>query len=426
MPLFILLTTYILNRAYQQSQQVDIEHTLTTQLYTLIAAAEPGDHGLELPTNELDILFGLPSSGVYAQISEKSGKLIWKSSSIINTALPKLNLLQPGEKKVTINNLSKNEYITLSHGLGWDSDKGERLYTFHVTHNMSPYIQAQQQYQSTLWTWLSIMSVLLMVTLVIILRWGLSPLRKISDEIKQIESGEKNRIDGTFPDELQHLSNNINTLLENENRQKQRYRDALGDLAHSLKTPLAVMKSHSSEVKSDQQQKISEQINQIDTIIEYQLNRAATAGRGSTINRVVIKPVTEKIINALNKVYHDKNLTIVLAVNDNTRFQGDEGDLMELLGNLLDNACKWAKSTITVNIEQTANMLTLSVSDDGHGIDPVLAQKIVQRGQRLDTSVPGHGIGLSIVNTIVESYNGTVSISRSEMNGALIQVRLPV
>ena len=224
------------------------------------------------------------------------------------------------------------------------------------------------------------------------LQWGLRPLRKVADEIRAIESGEKDSLSGIYPKELLHLTNNINDLIKNERNHLIRYRNTLGDLAHSLKTPLAVLQGYFEQNKSDHQTKetVTAQLWRMQEIVDYQLQRAAVSGKQTFNKPVEILPVADQIISALDKVYIDKQIATQTDIDPELKFYGEKGDLMEVLGNVFDNAYKWAKSRIEISIkadEETDKRrpgIRIMIEDDGPGIDREKINQITQRGVRGD------------------------------------------
>jgi two-component system sensor histidine kinase PhoQ len=271
-----------------------------------------------------------------------------------------------------------------------------------------------------------------------LLRWGLRPLRDVAREIHAIEAGEKELLSGTYPPELSALTGNLNGLLQRERGQMRRYRDALGDLAHSLKTPLAIMRgalaNQSRGALSEKQQgldaslaaTVAEETEKMQYIVDYQLQRAATAGPASPLaSPLALSPVAKKIITSLDKVYHDKKISALLRIEPGLDFRCDHGDLLELLGNLLDNAYKWCSSKVELQAGNEDGYLTLRVEDDGPGIPAEEAANILQRGVRADQSTPGQGIGLAVVASIVQAYGGEIRIAASPLGGACVLIRLP-
>ena len=424
--IFITLTAAALDRAFFESTESALRDKLTSQLYSLMAAAEVDDSGILMPSSELDALLGLPSSGVYAFITSAENNTLWKSSSSLGATPPLPISLKTGEKRFRKISVSQKEYFTFTYGVNWATQTGNIPLTFNLTTDLASFNKQINQYRKTLWGWLLAMALLLLISQAAILRWGLSPLRKVGAELNLIEAGEQEKIEDTYPQEIDRLTTNINSLLLQERQQKSRYRNALGDLAHSLKTPLAVLQSGINEQKKDA---MLEQVSRMNAIVEYQLQRAATAGSSNLSKSVNVGLIVNRMLESLQKVYRDKPVTLNMDIDETLLFKGDEGDLMELLGNLLDNAFKWASQHIDINVQKHNNKLLISVSDDGPGIAPDQADELLKRGVRADQTsagqaTAGHGIGLSIVGNIIDAYNGEIHISKSALGGAKISLIL--
>lgn len=423
---FITLTAAALNKAFINSSENALNDTLTTQLYAVIATAEVDivdtKTQFSLPSDDLETLLGLPNSGLYAQVLDHNNKLIWQSESYISAVTPKASSLLSGQQKFIKISLENQQFYQLSYGINWLIDDAEIPLTFVINQDLKSFNQQLNHYSQTLWSWLGAMAIFLLIGQILILKWGLKPITKIVDELKKIEQGQQQKIMQPYPKEIQFLSANINHLLENEHAQKKRYRNALGDLAHSLKTPLAILQSSLLSTKADKT--MAEQITQMNNIVEYQLQKAATAGVNNLAQAIDIKHLLSRIIDSLQKVYLDKGIQISFKAADKLNFKADEGDMMELFGNLLDNAFKWSKKNISVSAVIDNQSLTINIKDDGPGFPENLIEQVKIRGQRADETTPGHGIGLSIVNNIVDSYAGTMSIKNNSNQGANITIKL--
>ena len=256
--------------------------------------------------------------------------------------------------------------------------------------------------------------------------WSLSSLRTIARQIDDIRAGKRDDLSSDFERELAPLTDSINQLLENERQQTQRYQHALNDLAHSLKTRLALIQMTAQEVKlgRDIHDNINEQILTMDQIIQYQLRRAVTGRKRLASKGTEPVPLIEKLLASLAKVYCHKKLQTRFKFDDDVFFAGEQGDLMELMGNLLDNAFKFAISEIKVTVSRRLDRLRIEIEDDGPGIDPGKSQQIFQRGVRADSS-PGQGIGLAVVTEIVHSYGGQIMVDESPLGGARFTLDLP-
>jgi two-component system, OmpR family, sensor histidine kinase PhoQ len=288
-------------------------------------------------------------------------------------------------------------------------------------------------FREMLWTYLGGAALLLLALLLVVLRWSLTPLRQVARELGDIEQGRRERLTGNYPDELVPLTANLNTFIEAERENLGRYRHTLSDLAHSLKTPLAVVRSQieSGEPADDFRNHVAEQIDRMDAIVAYQLSRAATSGHQTLAAPLLVEPRAEALVSSLEKVYAAKNILCEFEIDAETRFFGEEGDLMELLGNLVENAFKWADHRVLLTVRALAPPgtrrpgLSMVVEDDGPGIADEQIERVLQRGVRGDERVQGHGIGLAIVQDILKFYRGTLEVGRSELGGARFVVELP-
>ena len=221
--------------------------------------------------------------------------------------------------------------------------------------------------------------------------------------------------------ELEKLKSSINHLLDTEQQQRSRYKNSLSDLAHSLKTPLAVL---SGTAGLPEQAK--EPIKQIDQQIQRQLKRAVAGSTGAFDQMVMIKPVVDKLLSAMGKVYAEKNLSLSSQFQqENVGFNGDITDLMEVLGNILDNACKAAKSNVQLSVSTKPNKLVIQIEDDGPGIPIAKREQLLARGVRLDSYKEGQGIGMAVVADLVSAYQGQLNITHSQLGGAKLILTFP-
>jgi len=289
-------------------------------------------------------------------------------------------------------------------------------------------------YRRTLVVWLSILGLMLIVLQFLLLRWSLTPLRKVANDMTRVERGDSEHLDSQYPLELTGLTERINVFIDNEREQRTRYRHTLADLAHSLKTPLAVIRSQLDTSTSDDTGRrinLLDQVRRMDDLVAYQLSRAATSGRQTFATAVPIAGHAEDLVQSLEKVYAAKNVLCEFDIDERAVFYGEKGDLLELMGNLLENAFKWAghRVLLVVKSQPTAARqrpgLWLSVEDDGPGVAEDKIEMVLQRGVRGDERVQGHGIGLSIVQDIVHAYQGELVVDRSpELAGARFSVTL--
>jgi two-component system, OmpR family, sensor histidine kinase PhoQ len=423
---FLVLSALALERAFRDSARSARQERLLAQVYLLMAAAEVDAQGhLTLGNGPPEPRLEQPGSGLYAVITDGNGEIVWRSRSTLSVDAPHGAPLAAGVQH--FEESGDGGFFVESFGVSWATAGGSFPFTFSVAEDLAPYHEQLAVYRRALGTWLGAMAIVLLTAQWAILRWGLSPLRRVADELTRLERGEQERIAGNYPSEVQRLTENLNTLLVHERAQQKRYRDALADLAHSLKTPLALVRGALQERgRSDAAtRELDEQVDQMDRIIGYQLQRASTAGRSGLAAPQPVRPTVERLLAALAKVHADKPIATETVIDSRVRFRGDEGDLTELLGNLLDNAFKWSRSRVRVTAASGDGKLTLCVEDDGPGVEPEQAQRVLERGVRADQSVPGQGIGLAVVRDIVDAYAGELRIERSELGGACVRLVLP-
>ena len=424
--IFIVGIALALDRAFHDSAQLGVQDRMLARLLMLMGDAEVDDNGkLEMPTNLLDTEFSRPDSNTYAFIVDHKKTIAWKSTSALNKKYPELLLLDKGVKEfsqVTINN---EFYFIYRFGVAWATETGGFPLTFNVVTDTELFDAQIERYREDLWGWLSIMTVLLLITQMLVLRWGLQPMRQVSIELSAIESGKQENVKGIYPSELKLLTDSINSLINHERKQQKRYRNALADLAHSLKTPLAILQGAATIQDNELEEKtIREQIDRMDNIIQYQLRRAATAGSSPGMRPIMLHPIVDRIVKTVRKAHHEKNPEITMALDKAISLRIDEGDLMELLGNLVDNAFKWCNQKIIISARQDQERIVIQVKDDGPGIAQHEIARILERGVRADQSIPGHGIGLAIVRDIIQVYGGDLSIEKNIPEGVCITIFL--
>jgi signal transduction histidine kinase len=277
------------------------------------------------------------------------------------------------------------------------------------------------------------LTLLILGSAIALQRWdvkrALEPLAKVSNELEQIGNGQQQQISQEVPDEITPMVTEINRLLELVVRRLQQSRTAIGNLAHALKPPMAMLFKVAEHPLFDDHPELRQQLQtQTDSIhhcIERELKRARIAGDQRTQSAFNPQDEIISLAQLLKNIYAEKQLVIKVSAPD-VLIHFDREDLLEMIGNLLDNACKWAKHQVSVEIS-VSSMLTISVADDGPGCSEADTEFLIQRGLRLDESIQGHGLGLAIVFDIVNSYHGDLHISRSqELGGFLAEIKLPV
>jgi len=430
---FIGATGLALDKAFRVSAKASMQDRLQSYIYALLAAADEDVGGGMIPPQEIpEPRFSKPDSGLYAMIAAADGRPLWHSRSLagwsINIVLPQ----SPGQREFRQLSQAGMGLYAISFGVAWeDYANAEALYTFAVAEDTSAFEEQIDSFRTSLWSWLGGMAVVLLLAQGLILHWGLRPLRTVESDLQRIEQGTAEHLDGTYPKELTGLTSSLNSLIEHSKLVQTRYRNSLDDLAHSLKTPLAIMQSLSegkSTASGQQHVLVREQVERMDEIIDHQLQRAAVSGRATLASSVPLQPVLERLVGFLDKVYREKQVDVRLELDPGAAFYGDEADLTEVLGNLLENAYKYCSGQIRVHTRcerKTAagQGLEIIIEDDGQGIDTGMIDTVLQRGKRMDETVPGHGIGLSMAQEIIAVYGGELDIGSSSLGGALLRVR---
>jgi len=425
---FFGVTGYVLNKTFQETIKEATEDRLRGYAMALIAAAEIRFDGHvsipeTLPITRLNLIY----SGLYAQVVNDKGDILWQSSSANEQTLPLVEPLYNLEAMFSINILpSGDSLFSFRYGMSWNK---EQAYTINILESLDAYTNQTKKFQEKLWVWLGGASLVLLIVQALLMRLSLSPLRKAALEIEKIKRGEQSELKNTYPSELRALTKNLNGLIKSNKQHLSRYRNSLADLAHSLKTPLALLRSagESNDPKFPLDKVVSEQVDHMRKIVDYQLQRASTSGHNPLSKPVNIKTICEKINNSLAKVYADKSLQATLKIENDHLFFGDESDLYELLGNTMDNAYQWAHAQINITIftpENSVSTLFVCIEDDGPGMETSFAKKALERGIRSDER-EGTGIGLAMVNDIVQAYNGTITIEQSHLGGCKLTIRLP-
>ncbi|HYN76214.1 MAG TPA: ATP-binding protein [Lamprocystis sp. (in: g-proteobacteria)] len=428
---FIAAASLALERAFQASASSAREERLLGQVYLLMAAADIQDDALALPSDLAEARLTLPGSGLYGQVSDGAGTLVWRSASVIDQGIPFATGLAPGERRFsTAQDPDGRDYFVEGYGVTWTLGPVPHNYTFSVAEDLTEYQRELAGFRASLAAWLGGLSVLLLAALLLALRWGLAPLRRVADEVAAIEAGAADRLHGVYPLELTALTDNLNALLAHESARQVRLGNALADLAHSLKTPLAVMRGALGERATLDStvapgEPLAEQISRMEAIVAYQLERARDRPVATLAPPVPVAPVVTRLVATLAKLHAARAVAVTLDLGPDLRFRGAEGDLLEVLGNLLDNAYKWCGTQVAVGGRQEGGVLDLWVADDGPGIPPQRVREVLERGARADLATPGHGIGLAVVREICHAYGGDLALAASPLGGTLARVRLP-
>ncbi|PNQ65612.1 ATP-binding protein [Vibrio sagamiensis] len=395
----------------------DAQAQLNVYMDELAAQLDVNKAGeLSLSSPLSDPRFLRPYSGLYWSASTKSSlersRSLWDkkmSHKLIGNDM----LGARGEKLIT---LQKTLYLPDYDG----------PISILVGMDEAPIQSTIQSLNKQLWIILGLLYAGVLAVILLQIAWSLSPLTKLQRELAQLKSGNKKGLEETYPKEVSPLIADLNALLFHYQELLERARNHAGNLSHALKTPLSVLKNEVQGLPSQEQDKLTKPIDQIQQHIDYHLSRARMAGAMNILS-VKSSPCEriDAISMAFDKLYSQRDITLVNELDSELSVAVDKADLDEMLGNLLENSYKWANSIITVNAVQTKDTLSIVIEDDGPGIPEAQLTEVIQRGYRLDETAPGSGLGLNIVSEMAHSYRGQLTLSQSQMNGLKAMLILP-
>lgn len=411
-------------RAHADSVRAAHFARLQSTIYLLLARAELDDGGvLVMPPALAEPRLSLPQSGLYAGIYNVNRNEAWRSASSLGVEPPlRRDGVAPGQWRIETIAGKGQSFHAVSFGVNWATGQRQAPLVLSVVEDKAEFDREIAVFARTLWLWLGGAGVLLLLAQTLLLQWGLAPLRRVASEIRRVESGEQAGIEGRYPTEISPLTDNLNTLIQQERVRQGRYKEALSFLAHSLKTPLAVLRNALHE-PAQLPAAVRQQVARMDDIVQHQLARAAAGGATRFAPPVRVAPILDRVRDALAKVHAGKGLTFTLDCAPDLSWRIGEGDLFEILGNVMDNAAKWAKRRVTARAWREDGRLLLRVEDDGPGFTDT--ESILQIHVRMDERVPGHGVGLAVVNDLVASHHGELKLSRATLGGARVEIVLP-
>lgn len=445
--LVLILTGIVLSSVYKRSVERAFDRRLNFYLRTLIAEAaapvddsgDKGDKASERSAPSLgEPLFELPLSGWYWRMARTDGDKteVRASRSLWDATLPSLDeqgieLDQsgvrlgyvPGPESQHLRMVERpvdlgieGKYLAAVAGDATEIDEETRAFNIYVAVTFAA------------------LSVGLLLTTIFQVRFGLKPLKRISNSLAAIRSGHAERLEGDFPREIAPLARETNALLDANRAIVERARTHVGNLAHAIKTPLSVIVNEASAKRNDSlADKVLEQAEIMRSQVAHHLERARIAARVQTIGTVTeVAPVVAALCRTMEKIHRDRDVAIDVEVQDGARFRGERQDLEEMTGNLIDNACKWARQRVFVEVlvqpaagAASEPVLRIIVDDDGPGLSPAERRQVARRGQRLDETKPGSGLGLSIVTDLAALYGGSLTLGAAPIGGLRAELALP-
>jgi signal transduction histidine kinase len=429
---------FLLNALFQQALERNFDQRLKAALDGILANVElQADGTPRLQGPIADTRFSLPLSGWYWQVSstEKNESLLASDSLLEqNIAVPAAALDKRDSDGVasfsTVDTQGKQLRV-IEQRLKLFGSPHE--YSFLVAGNFDELKAEVSSFRQTLLTVLGLLGAGLMMALLAQVRFGLRPLAEMQHALNDMRGGKVEMLHDNFPAEIQPVADELNLLVQANYEVIERARMQVGNLAHALKTPISVLTNEARDNKTPLAGKVKEQIDVMRDQVNLYLDRARRAARAQSIGAATdVEPVLQSLARTLTRINRDRDLKISVETPENLRFRGERQDLEEMIGNVMDNACKWAKSQIHVKAVQLPpsgddgrTWLMITVNDDGPGIPAAKRGEALKRGERLDESKPGSGLGMSIISETASMYGGTIELSDSVWKGLSFNLRLP-
>ncbi len=423
--LFVGVAAFSLERAYRASALQAESEKLQAVIYGLLAAAEEtGTGGMRLPAVLPQPELASPDSGLVAWIPGAGGEPLWRSASLLGAPPVSVPPLPEGSRLFR----REGAWFVAAMGIGWEDDAGRVWpYTLVVAERATAFDGRLARYRGTLALWLGGLALGLLLVQGLVLRWGLAPLRRLEADLRAIRDGGRRQLGGGQPRELEDLAMALDQLLAHDRAVQARYRNNLDDLAHGLKGPLAVLRNLAEEpllAGTPEGDLLRQQLERMERLVAHRLQRAAASGRPVLAAPVEVARVAGRLVRAMEKVHAGRGVRIEARLQP-AIFPGDENDLMELLGNLLDNACRYGGGRVRLQLECREEQLRLTVEDDGPGVPAAARRALLSRGTRLDEREPGQGLGLAVVREIVALYGGELALGSAGLGGLQVRVTLP-
>jgi signal transduction histidine kinase len=438
----LIITGIALSTLYRHAVERAFDRRLDVYLRTLVAdVASPEEGGEKFPQSIGEPLFELPLSGWYWQVTRLDTKMpeVHSSRSLWDSNLPRL----PDDHSSTAAEYRQGyaqgpeeqnlRIVERNIDLGNDG-----RYLISVAGDASEIDDETNSFDRAIGMTFAALTMALLLTTALQVRFGLAPLKRISESLAEIRSGRAERLQGEFPVEIAPLARETNALIEANREIVERARTHVGNLAHALKTPLSVIVNEAAARGNDPlAHKVLEQTDIMRDQVARQLERARLAARSSVIGTLVeIPPVVTALARTMEKLYRARDIAIDVDVQKNARFRGEQQDLEEMIGNLVDNSCKWAQSRVAIEVMadspanhpamgDTKSRVRIIVDDDGPGLSPAEREQVSQRGQRLDETKPGSGLGLSIVIELAALYGGVLTLGTAPIGGLRAELALP-
>lgn len=435
---FLGAVGWLLDAQFRSALLARTHDELRTVAYTLLASAAEETADRLTFEARADPRLNRPGEGLHGFVRSVNDELLWESpyvqlagldwERIPPTPAPgesALALIEPEQASPTGRSESDAERLVLGYTVIWESLDDLQV-TLWIVDSSGKFGSQMRDFRMQMAFAFGAVAVAFALIQLAALRWGLRPLRVMAERVRGLERASEAASEGIgddYPPELAPLARNLNRFVEHERASRDRYRRAMDDLAHGLKTPLAVLRNAFRDLGPASREVLDEQVSRMDSAVSHQLSRAA-ASRGAPSVAIALAPTAERLARALDRAWPDKRVEVAIDTAD-VQVQLDEGDLMEILGNLMENAYKYARSRMRVRARTVGGVVEIRIDDDGPGISPSERKSVLERGARADTAAPGHGIGLAVVVELTSIYQGRFAIGTSDLGGASMELDLP-
>lgn len=424
----LVATAFLLTELYSQALDRDLTESLDFHIASLVGQTLEADSPTAPDLAVADARFTRPTSGWYWQIGDDAGQMLNFSPSLVGTVLPELSggFSEAGARADVIEDAYGQRLRAVERWIGL-GDMGR--VSILVTGNLSDVEDRALAFRGQAITVLAVVGLSLALMSGMIARFALRPVERLREAVEAVREGEAQSIEGTFPQEISPLAEEVNELLRSNTQIIERARAQVGNLAHGLKTPLAVLRNEADGEASPLSRAVLNETTNMSRIVSTYLDKARLAARSSVVGKKSdTAAVLERLSRVMAKLNKGHDIAIELAPAT-PWFRGDEGDLEEMVGNLFDNACKWARGAVRLSAGEKLfdgnRQVLIVVEDDGPGLSEAEAAQVLRRGVRLDEKTPGSGLGLDIVKELVDVYGGDLTLSRSDLGGLRATLVLP-
>ena len=426
--LALVATAFLLTELYSHALDTSLSQTLDFYGETLIShlldTGDPTSEDIFVP----DPRFSRSASGWYWTISDSGGQVVNLSQSLTGSVLPTISA--PFDANGYRTAALTDEFGIRVRMVEREVSLKGKTFRIAVTGSLDEIFRLAADFRGQAFIVLGAVGVMLAIMSFIVARIALRPIGRLSLAIEKVREGEASTVTGSYPPELSPLAEEVNELLRSNAQIIERARNQVGNLAHGLKTPLAVLRNEATGSKTRLGEVVLSETAKMTDLVSGYLDKARIAARTAVIGRKADPTIVMlRLARVMQKLNPGREVTFSRPDASLPWFRGEEGDLEEMAGNLLDNACKWSKSKVTIAMmaerTETATLLLIRIEDDGPGLTEQEADKVLQRGVRLDEKTPGSGLGLDIVKELVDVYGGTLQLKRSNLGGVLAELRLP-